>query len=388
MLKALSFLGVGPKDGYRTTTYLKDDGKTSWTTHLFQEAVTQLYEPEQIVIFATSEVLKDKKGYLAYLYHQLRSKLRIETVSDGKSTDELWQIFNVYADAVNEGDKIILDITHGFRSFPVLALPAIAYLRQVKKAEFTHILYGAFEAGDRIKNQTPIFDLTPFVDLLDWTNAVNIFQHSGDARQLAGLKGVRTIGDKLTTLSNALLTNRTLEAQEAVPRLVGKLESPKTLERLESPFHMLIDQVKDTYAGISVQKPKGNPRDSLTGQYAQIKWYIDNLHYLHAVTLIREWLVSWEFLRTHPTSSGDWLKKDCREKAAKDLNSRFLKSPDPLDKLWSYVDTRNDLSHCGMRTNPDPRPANSAIKIIEKLFKEFESFFQGLVKAGELPPPK
>ena len=85
----------------------------SWKTHLFQEAVIQLYKPKELVIFATSEVLKDEKGYLEYLKGKF--KVDIKPIPDGRSTDELWQIFDVYKNVVDEGDEIILDITHAFR---------------------------------------------------------------------------------------------------------------------------------------------------------------------------------------------------------------------------------------------------------------------------------
>ena len=116
---------------------------------------------------------------------------------------------------LEENDEIILDITHAFRSIPLLIFIVAAYLRQVKNVKLKHIIYGAFEARDTETDQTPIFDLTPFVELLDWMNAVNIFQNSGDARPIARLNVQRDIADALTNLSNSLLTNRPLEAQTA-----------------------------------------------------------------------------------------------------------------------------------------------------------------------------
>ena len=392
-MKALTFIGSGQSKYSETTYYIDRNGKREYCkTHLFPEVVVELYKPKKLIAFATDEVLKDIHGH-GYVTHlrSVCSKHGVDfdplRIPNGKSTAELWQIFDVYADAVDDRDEIILDITHGFRSLPVLALPAIAYLQQVKNAVFKHILYGAFEAQNKKKNETPIFDLTPFVSLLDWTNAVNVFQHSGDARPLAKLEGVSTIRSPLTNLSNALLTNRTLEAQEAVGKLAGGLTHPQSLSRLPTQFHILAEQLKDTYTGISVRKPKDNPKKSLTGQYAQIKWYIDNLHYLHAITLIREWLISWEFLRGG-SASLDWLDKTNRGKAEDELNRRFhVKPPSklPLDKLWGdCVDMRNDLAHCGMRA--DARKSNRAITAIGKLFNNFEFFFIGLVKTGQLPP--
>ena len=45
---------------------------------------------------------------------------------------------------------------------------------------------------------------------------------------------------------------------------------------------MLIDQLKQSYQQMAVNNPSGNPKNSLKAQYQQIKWYIDNQHYLQA----------------------------------------------------------------------------------------------------------
>lgn len=397
MLKALTFIGSSPNKYSPTTYYIERDGKReSCTTHLFPEVVVELYQPTELIAFATDEVLKDIHGH-GYLKH-LRCVCSNHKVSfspkhipSGKSTNELWEIFDVYANAVNDGDEIILDITHGFRSLPMLALPAISYLRQVKKnVEFKHILYGAFEAKDRDENETPIFDLTPFVDLLDWTNAVNVFQRSGDASDITKMKvstGDRElrvpnqIVTRLNHLSNALLLNRTLEAQEEASKFTNlSLDNPKSLPWQPAPFKTLTEKLKEPYQEMSVDSPKENLDESLRGQYAQIKWYVDNHHYLHAITLIREWLVSSECRE----SRLNWLEDQSREWAERRLNTRnydlrkseLLSTATGIDKLWADCNNlRNDLAHCGMREK-DITDANKAIQAIKNLFGNLEVFAQ------------
>ena len=335
MLKALTFIGLRK---YDETTYIKHDGANqTCETDLFPEAVAELYKPDQIIAFTTKKVKSAKKDDLERLARRLGTRFCINDIPDGNSTTDLWEIFKTCADSVKAKDEIILDITHAFRSIPLLVFIVAAYLRQVKGVTLKHIIYGAFEARDVETNQTPIFDLTPFVELLDWMNAVNVFQCSGDARPIAGLKGVGNIKDSLTTLSDALLTNRTLEAQQAVSRFTRQLTNAQNLSRQPAPFHILTDQLKDTYQEMSVNKPNENPKESLKAQYVQIKWYVENQHYLQAITLIREWLISWEFLQTNPKDPG-WLGSENRKSAEKTLNNRFrAKSKNPLDKLWGLV---------------------------------------------------
>lgn len=380
MLKAFTFLGTGK---YQETTYSKHDDKNKiCKTDLFPIALAQLYEPEKIIAFTTPKVRTDKKEDLEKIRKTLGDKFTTVNIPNGNSTDELWDIFTqcVDADVIAENDEIILDITHAFRSIPLLIFIVAAYLRQVKNVELKHIIYGAFEARDIETDKTPIFDLTPFVKLLDWMNAVNVFQNSGDARSIANLNVQKDIAAALANLSDALLTNRTLEAQNAAFNFNGlDFDSPEP-----PPFQMLIDQLKQSYQRMAVHKSSEHPESSLRAQYLQIKWYVENQHYLQAITLMREWLISWKCLEDH----GNWLNMGNRNRVEDNLNERargkgsplaagLAKALSPADqeaiKLWDRcVDLRNDLAHCGMRYNP--KSATDAIGEIEELFSDFEKF--------------
>ena len=386
MLKALTFLGIGPRDGYQRTTYIKHDGSESYETHLFPEAVVKLYDPEQTIVFVTPLVQKDEKNYLKYLHDRLGSQLQTENIPNGNSEAELWEIFQICADAVDPNDEIIFDITHAFRSLPLLIFIVAAYLRQAKSVRLQHIIYGAFEARDTDTNQTPIFDLTPFVELLDWINAFSIFQSSGDAREIAKLNVPNNIERALTNVSAALLTNRTLEAQEAVSAFLNlDLNHPQGLLKQPVPFRMLTERLKENYQDIGVYQPRSDPKRSLKAQYQQIKWYVENQHYLQAITLMREWLVSWECIQSNREN---WLNQDSRSGAEDMLNERVVSELSSLTnallplashlistKLWRQCrDLRNDFAHCGMRR--DPIRSHRAIEATKNLFGEFGKFVQ------------
>ena len=372
MLKVLSFLGLGPPDGYKETTYIKHDGSGKCKTHLFPEAVTNLYEPKQTVVFVTPLVRKNDKGYLEYLRMRLGSQFCPTDIPNGNSPTELWKIFNVCEKAVDEGDEIILDITHAFRSLPLLTFTVSVYLRQVKQVKLKRVIYGAFEAQDKVRNETPIFDLTPFIALLDWTNAINIFQCSGDARPIAALPDVpRNISDGLRNLSAALLTNCTLRAQEAAFRFNS---SPLGGSTVREPIQALITDLQLEYSEIGLERPELDPQETLKTQCKQIKWYFDHQHYLQAVMLIREWLVSWEYLQEHPHSPRNWLQWHGHRENAE---LQFTKPPGHSDLeargIWrSCHGLRNELAHCGIRAGAIG--ATAAIRRINNLYDQFENF--------------
>ena len=379
MLKVLTFLGLGK---YENTTYIKHDESDTYErdesntceTDLFPIAVAKLYEPEQIIAFTTPKVIESKKDDLVKLANELGDKFITVDIPNGNSTDELWEIFNKCESVVEENDKIILDITHAFRSIPLLIFIVAAYLRQVKNVELKHIIYGAFEARNQDTNQTDIFDLTPFVELLDWMNAFTIFQRSGDAGDIAKLNLPNSIENVLTNVSAALLTNRTFEAQETISRFVKmNLNHPESLSRQPVPFQMLTERLKENYKDIGVRQPRNEPQKSLKAQYEQIKWYVVNQHYLQAITLMREWMVSWECIQSNQEN---WLNQDSRKSTEDILNERVNhQNPHNSDfiGLWRQCrDLRNDLAHCGMREGP--RRSRVAINATQTLFSEFEKF--------------
>ena len=380
MLKALTFLGTGD---YQQTTYIKHDDPTkSCETDLFPEAVAELYEPDRLIAFATEAVRSRKAAELKRLEEKIGGKFEAIAIPNGNSEAQLWDIFQRCAEAVDRDDEIILDITHAFRSIPLLVFIVAGYLRQVKRVRLKHIIYGAFEARDTTTDQTPIFDLTPFVQLLDWTNAVNVFQNSGDARPIAGLAiPDPKIANALKKLSETLLTNRTLEAQEAAFDFNGLDLTPMKEE--SPPFGMLISQLQANYRQMAVYDPSSKSGQSLKKQWIQIKWYIENQHYLQAVTLMREWLISYECIH-HGTK--DWLNQGSRDAAEARLKGRRGSRMTTLSalvpnqiptKLWEQcTEVRNDLAHCGMRYRP--KIATTVIRDSESLFDNFGVFFKSI----------
>ncbi len=375
-MKAFTFLGTGK---LHTSTYTFKE-KDSQPTQFFAEAIIEFFNPESLYIFATESAAQESvsddetTARLTFLNKLLGKRTKVVSVPipEGSDETELWKIFNIVVEKIEDNDKVLFDITHGFRSLPFLTFLALAYVRKVKRdVEIERVIYGAYEAVERSDPKKPVFDLTPFVSLLDWLGAVTMFLQTGDARPIADLDVPAAIANALTNLSDSLLTNRTLEAQTAAFTFNGlNFAAPAP------PFQMLVNQLKQSYQQMAVYNPSNSPRQSLKAQYLQIKWYVENQHYLQAITLIREWLISWRCLRDNT----GWLDMGSRGNAETAL-SASSNSPftvlDPAQmtasQLWDKcVTIRNDLAHCGMRYHP--QGSANAVEEIKNLFNEFKEF--------------
>lgn len=370
-MKLITFLGTSP---YARVTYVW--GARECTTNLFPEALAKWLEPQEMLVALTPEARAHPNW--ADLHQCLAGKVTLSAldIPTGRTEQELWHIFEALTSRFGPGDEIAFDITHAFRSLPVLSLLAAAYVQAAKDVRLRHLLYGAYEA--RQGGRAPVFELTPLLELLQWLAAADLFARSGDARRLATLvreahrrpwssglipehdlphhlQGVATC---LDDLSQALLLARPREVASTVQDLKRRLAHVEPEASLWArPFAMLLAKVSATYAPFD--------RDTLAMQRQLVTWFVERGHVFQAVALAREWLVSWACAH---------LGKDCiaeRENVEAILNVASKRRRHPgefaeevaalkalpgakeLCSAWSAVaELRNDTAHCGFRKEP------------------------------------
>ncbi len=203
----LSFLGT---NDYLPCTYHFNNKETR-EVRFVQEATISMNcqdwsSEDRILIFTTSEAFernwldnghlingeKQQREGLAQRLKKLNLEVPIRNVliPEGKSEAEIWKIFEILFDNIQTNEKIVFDITHSFRSIPMLAMVVLNYGKVIKGINILGIYYGAFEVLGSLKEagkipledrRVPLFDLTPFDNLLDWSLAIDRFLGSGDA---------------------------------------------------------------------------------------------------------------------------------------------------------------------------------------------------------------
>jgi CRISPR-associated DxTHG motif protein len=343
-MKLITVLGTRK---YEPVTYRWNDH--TYETSFVQEAFVHWLKPEVTCVLLTE---KARAGQWQDLHQKLQGHTHTVEIDipDGKNEAELWEIFEAISDAVCEGDQIAFDITHGFRSLTVIALLTIAYLKQIKQVKVRYILYGAFDAKD--EQGTPVFDLTPFADLLDWLAAAKMFTATGDSSELGRLiqdvqdaahrnkeaygdslpLALKNFGAALKEVSNDLLLARVPNLPKSVINLIEKQKRASAeVSQWARPLTLLLDKIATAYAPFQ--------DDSLSTQAALIRWYFKHNHIMQAMTLAREWVVSYHLHK----EGRDWRSRKEREQMEKRLGESLQQ-----DSLWSKIaEIRNDLAHCG-----------------------------------------
>lgn len=205
----LSFLGI---NDYSHCSYTYKNERVE-NVRFVQEATLKLFsrtwqKTDQVYILTTEAACQNnwrdngqarrlrEKGMcegLAQRIANLQLQAAVENIMipAGGSEEEIWQIFKIVYDLLEPQDAVVFDITHAFRSIPMLAVVVLNYARVLKRIRIAGIYYGAFEVlGANVRAMpvaarlAPIFDLTAFETLLHWSEAIDGFIKSGNATLL------------------------------------------------------------------------------------------------------------------------------------------------------------------------------------------------------------
>ena len=404
-MKLISFVGT---TDYKDATYIYQDRE--YTSRFFPVIAARAFQPNELLLVVTED---------AYLKHfeaiadEVQSQVILTPVRipAGKTEPELWSIFDILTDSIGVGDEVVFDITLSFRSIPILAVIAAAFWRIAKQVTIRNLIYGAFEAKDE-QGRSPIFDLTPMLSLMDWTAATDKFLKTGNAAELGGLlreaqalpyrnadasarqnlpRHLQDAASALDSVSKAMRLVRPHELMSEARRLDRKLSLVRQeVETWAKPFGGLLDQTQQEYRKFIVDKPREQLEQNLDVQLALIDWYVRKDHIVQAITLSREWIVSLVALRLNLMliEDRDYAEsllnvgaEALRKKASLPPPFRKLSGAAELVQEWAWLrDLRNDVAHCGMRTQP--RPINSILSDAQQIVGRLRPLLDTALRAS------
>ncbi len=395
-MKLITFLGTG---NYQSVTYHLREDRYAPGKYV-QKALAHFLRPDEIVVLVTKEAEeKHRQSLQAELEAagMTPESISWKPIPVGKEEKDLWEIFEKLAESLQTDVKVCFDITHSFRSQPFLVLLASAYLRVAKSVEITGIYYGAFEAKEppSAANETqptdlaPIFDLTPFLTLLDWTNATDQFLQTGDGSRIGALLEnkhrdlrkrqtpdgdesmpfeLQNLGIKIQKVSEAL---ELMQPRSVLPyshQLIEQLKRAKPeTDKWAHPFSLLLEKIRLDFEPIACPSDESKLEDHLKGQWMLIQRYFRLNRTVQAVSLSREWIVS---IVCMEMNIRNWINTDERKKAEGEIYNKisefnsadYRQDPGILVSVWkSLTDFRNQIDHCGMKTeaiSPDKLTKN------------------------------
>ncbi|WP_240912570.1 TIGR02221 family CRISPR-associated protein [Thermococcus sp. LS2] len=392
-MKLLSFIGFGD---YKETTYLYGDKAVR--TEYIQEALTKIFHPSEVIIFATKE---------AYQKHGENLKKRLKNVhfvhiETPKTQDDIWDLFERIVDSVDYGDEIILDITHAFRHIPFMSFLVMLYLQEVKNVKIRGIYYGAFEA--KTEKGAPIFDLSGLLDLADWLYGVR------DLRKYGRGEGIYTSIRNMNARFYKTNTQKKPKTLSGYANLILLLLKNLQLNQIPT-FMKLSAEAKNGYEEFKAEAIEFLPpirytlneikrltefgcnefgKECLEKQLKIIEYLLEKGMTANALELMREWIVNTVIFLA---GEKDWLRREVRIKAERTIgwfsadiigkSEGFEKTEwaeklerdekmTKLAKVWLKVqEIRNTIAHAGMKKeNPDPNKIERKAREFLEMLKE------------------
>ncbi|MBK1645227.1 TIGR02221 family CRISPR-associated protein [Thiocapsa imhoffii] len=208
----LTFLGRVQKEqgSYRTTVYDFGDGPQEAPTAFFGWPLQRRLQPDRLVILGTAGSMwehlfegdlefgdaeqdardalyeaVDRKlvtaSHLEPLAPLLSERLGCEVVLDlipyCRDEAEQVRLLEIMASHVARGDRVDLDVTHGFRHLPMVALLSALQLQILRQAEVNGIWYGSYDPDTK---EAPVYRLGGLLQIAGWLQALHTYDKDGD----------------------------------------------------------------------------------------------------------------------------------------------------------------------------------------------------------------
>ena len=325
----VSFLGTGkyiPIHYYFGTEKISYDFGSEKISHRvkFIQTATAQYNPcDRYLIFCTKEAKETHWDNLCdeFKFHEIYPNPECIDISTGQEEKELWDIFKCICNQIPEGSKLVFDITHSLRCLPVLMTILFNFLKVTKNVEIEKCLYGAWEAKPEKKDVAPVFDLTPFFILNDWSLAGYLLKSSGNASELTKLinrrenelkknntESSRKLRKFATKVADAAEKISNLTHDIAISRGKGikKTDVPSVLK--ETGRFEFIDSklypFKEIYQKLIENEFSCYKDDSLENVFNAVLWCIEHDLIQQGYTLLQETTISFIAKRRFPPLKG------------------------------------------------------------------------------------
>ncbi|MBO4396021.1 MAG: TIGR02221 family CRISPR-associated protein [Eubacterium sp.] len=312
-MKTIHFISVLGAGNYIPTLYGNSKSEEEYVQIAIAKkliASKKADENLRVTVFCT-EVSKEKhwNNKLEIQFNDLLGEIgNVECVDipfDKNTKRELMQVFSIIADSMDENEEIVFDVTHAFRSIPMIALSALVFARTIKNVKVKRIFYGAFEAKDD-EGRAPLIDLKAFLDIIDWSQAASSFVKYGssdeihDITQKSQNEYMRNMGDCLYGFTHGLETSRGryrrnagqdnenssyyYSAKEFLEEKNEYLNNPRHGdESLEKPWVSLLDIIAD-----KMEEFNTSGYDPVKQGLAAVKWAIANKRTQQGYTALEE----------------------------------------------------------------------------------------------------
>ncbi len=420
-MEFVTFLDDAP---YPRTNFLWK-GKT-FSGRFAPAAGVRFLRPEKLYVFLTKQA---HENIYAKFLNELPRNLQVNhfIIPPGSTEDELWEISRLVVEKLKPAQIVAYDISHGPLSFSLVGLLSAVFLHTTREIELSAVLYAAYgidadlfqqnnkpQSGQQV---TPLFDLREMLTWLEWFNAIERFnltgeavnlgrllraektelvrQAKGDPQRLAEIGAISKLSGVLNGMERALhmiRPDQVLQFSADLPERIRLVQPLFTSRPAELSHGLLESRLLVNFLDIGLSDPE-NPANAdqiILTQRNLINWYAERELWIEANTLAREWLVSWTMYQLGQTEfknrrvrsrienvlgaeAQDFVSAREHKQTYEPIFLGQLPKNQEVLSLWLQItEVRNDINHAGMRPQPG-RPeelitrSKNCIKVINAL---------------------
>lgn len=360
--------GTNPKEA---KYYLNDNPaiieEASFSTVALIKLQDKIYnrKPDLVLAFCTDKVKKEQWETIERNFKELDVKVECIPIPDGADESQLKEIIKIMLHSLPEDCYLTLDLTHGFRSCPIIFSVAVQYIKFLRKRiDIEGFYYGMFESKNEA-GASPIVDMKVYLDLMEWIYAVRVFRDTRATSKLikqfaendteASQKGIISnlrdfnkyyelampikLGDTAVLLNEDLSVHLPQEFLYEIP--LGK-ELVDEIAELVQDFSFLAKRQSGEIEELDIEE--------LERQGRIVDIYFETGQINHAVGLMREWIIS--ALLYYNGNRKKWREKKERREIEKQINKNGQESD--IKERWERVrKLRNELHHHGIQETVD-----------------------------------
>lgn len=352
----LSFLGLGSQlkqtkqYDYSKTVFILN-GLKSQETKFVQVAELQILGMssfDKIIIVATQKSYDSHFNNISSQIQELGAADIIPLIiEEDMSPKGQWKWFEMILDNIDYGDELTIDLTHGYRSIPIVFSTAVNFLQKSKNITLGAVYYGAYEKN---KGLAPIVDMKDFYIINEWAEAVSRLIEDADARKMAVVaqqtdsfqagelndeKLIKAFDDLTNTVRNVDINNVWAKAKKAIQLIKEKEENASITGKI------LLKLVMDKFVLIATDEPLSGQYDKpyFALQLQLISLLLEHKLFMQAYTVMREFIGSIGMIEIEKAKISNKKGRNQRHRFAE----TFIKMLQHEEKSWEFKDKENEV---------------------------------------------
>jgi CRISPR-associated DxTHG motif protein len=368
----VSSVGLG---SYDQTTYVLD-GVGRSETNLSPVALGELLDIDRAFIARTAQAAKEYDDALHEKLGAAGVTVDFHDIPKIEDADDVDAVLDLFTSTLSGGEsqRVSLDITHAYRSLPMVFFASLTYLDALGEVDIDGIYYGEYVKD---ADESPLLDITYLYTLMEWYYGLQSFERTGSLRTVATLLEEKkielfergkhpaefaTLTKRVTGTNQYLDSGLPIEAGLAARDAIEAIDSVDDTEFV-GPEGAVLGPLEDALKPFALQQNVDSEADveldmaELRRQADIVLFYAEKNSYWIALECARELFINRVIYGGKQHHRRNWLDKGTRkrlkrQKLTDDNESRADEETPELLKLWDRLGTyRNYYAHAGFDAN-------------------------------------